>query len=48
MLTRLMILKYGELPDWAIEKLQQADKAQLLQWSEQLFNAETLEQLFSS
>ncbi|WP_431066293.1 DUF4351 domain-containing protein [Methylotuvimicrobium sp.] len=47
-LTKQLQLKFGELPAWAEEKINQADKTQLDQWVERILFVDTLEQLFKS
>ncbi|WP_157834630.1 DUF4351 domain-containing protein [Oceanospirillum beijerinckii] len=46
MLTKQIKFRFGELPDWVIDKLAEADTTQLEQWGEQLLQVETLEQVF--
>lgn len=46
LLSKLVRLKYGDLPEWAEGKIQQADTEQLEQWAERILSAETIEQLF--
>ena len=45
LLTKQIRLKYGELPNWAELKLQQADTEQLEHWAERIFTAGNLESL---
>ncbi|WP_341327612.1 hypothetical protein [Methylotuvimicrobium sp. KM2] len=45
-LTKQIQLKFGELPIWVEEKINQADKSQLDQWVERILFVDTLEQLF--
>jgi len=45
-LSKLIQLKFGELPAWAEASITQADKAQLDQWVERILFVESLEQLF--
>lgn len=45
-LTKQIQLKFGELPTWVEEKINQADKTQLDQWVERILFVDTLEQLF--
>jgi hypothetical protein len=46
MLCKMLELKYGPLPQWALDKIAQADAATLEQWAANLFNAQTLEEVF--
>jgi len=46
LLTKQIKFRFGELPDWVIDKLAEADTTQLEQWGEQLLQVETLEQVF--
>ena len=45
-LSKLIQLKFGDLPAWAEVKITQADKAQLDQWVEHILFVDTIEQLF--
>ena len=45
-LQRLLTKRFGPLPKWAVEKIAQAQSEQLEQWSLQLLDAETLEEVF--
>ncbi|MCD2448841.1 hypothetical protein GO003_000295 [Methylicorpusculum oleiharenae] len=47
LLIKLTSLKYGELPDWALQKMEQADIQQLEIWSERILTAESLESLLA-
>ncbi|NJO18026.1 MAG: DUF4351 domain-containing protein, partial [Thioploca sp.] len=46
-LQRLLTKRFGALPQWAVEKIAQAQNEQLEQWSLQLLEAETLEAVFA-
>ncbi len=46
LLNKLVGLKYGDLPDWAELKLQQASTEELEHWAERILFADNLEQLF--
>ncbi len=46
LLTKQIKFRFGELPDWVIDKLAEVDTTQLEQWGEQLLQVETLEQVF--
>jgi hypothetical protein len=46
LLRRLMKRRFGEVPQWAEEKLSSADAEQLEEWAEQLVIAESLEDVF--
>ncbi len=48
LLTKQIKFRFGELPDWVIDKLAEADTNQLEQWGEQLLQVETLEQVFEA
>lgn len=45
MLTRMVMQRFGPLPDWALRRLQSADAALLEHWADQLFTAQSLEAL---
>lgn len=45
LLKRLIIRRYGSLPQWAAARLEQAEPAQLEAWSERIFDAQTLDDL---
>ncbi|NJO18020.1 MAG: DUF4351 domain-containing protein [Thioploca sp.] len=45
-LQRQLTKRFGSLPQWAVEKIAQAQNEQLEQWSLQLLDAETLEEVF--
>lgn len=44
-LLKLSKLKFGEVPDWAVQKILEADKAQLDGWVERILPADSLESL---
>lgn len=46
LVSRLIRLKYGDFPAWAVLKLDQADTAQLEYWAEHILTAESIEALF--
>lgn len=46
-LLKLVKLKFGEVPEWAEEKIRAADKAQLDGWVERILTAESIEHLFA-
>ena len=46
LLTRQLTRRYGELPSWALQKLEQATVAELEQISDAMFEVTNLEQLF--
>jgi hypothetical protein len=48
MLCKMLELKYGPLPQWALDKVSQADAATLEQWAAKLLDAQTLEAVFDS
>jgi hypothetical protein len=45
-LTRLLARRFGPLPEWAEEKLAQADRAKLESWVDRVLEAQSLEDLF--
>jgi hypothetical protein len=45
-LTKMLELKYGTLPQWAQDKVAQADAKTIECWAGNLFKAETLEEVF--
>ena len=45
---RLLKLKFGELDNKVIERIQQADEAQLLKWSERILTCDSLEAFFKA
>jgi len=47
LLKHLIEKRFGPLPDWAIEKLNTADRRHLEHWGLQLFDASTLEAIFT-
>lgn len=48
LLRRLLIQRFGELPDWAEARLQEAALEQLETWSDRVLEAGTLEEVFDS
>lgn len=46
LLTKQMRMKFGELPEWAKERLDSASPEQLDTWGERILTANTLEELF--
>ncbi|QPK62734.1 transposase [Methylomonas sp. LL1] len=44
-LLKLFKLKFGEVPDWAVQKILEADKAQLDSWVELILTADSVESL---
>ncbi len=48
MLHRLLEKRFGNLPSWVNSRLEQASVQQLEQWSLQLFDAASLEDVFES
>ncbi len=47
-LKRLLTSRYGELPRWAVERLECADRKQLESWGERLLRVQRLEEVFGS
>jgi len=43
---KMMELKYGSLPDWAHEKIAQAESKTIETWAANMFNASTLTEVF--
>jgi len=48
MLTRMVVQRFGPLPDWALGRLQSADASLLERWADRLFTAQSLEALLVS
>ena len=48
LLTKMLELKYGPLPQWAQDKIAQANAATIEQWAANLLSAQTLEAVFNS
>ena len=48
MLTRMLERRFGELPPWARERIHQADDTWLDAWADALFDARTLEDVFTA
>ncbi|MDZ7621069.1 MAG: DUF4351 domain-containing protein [Candidatus Competibacteraceae bacterium] len=48
LLRRLLIQRFGELPDWAEARLQEAALEQLEAWSERVLEAGSLEEIFGT
>ncbi|HWN67243.1 MAG TPA: hypothetical protein VNM90_06360 [Haliangium sp.] len=46
-LTRQLGRKFGELPDWARQRLQTASKADIERWGERVLVAGTLDDVFA-
>ena len=46
MLLLFLIEKYGELPEWVLDKVKNATDDQLQKWTQKLFSAESLDKLF--
>jgi len=47
LLQKQLEKRFGELPSWAINRLEQANSQQLEHWSLQIFDAQRLEEIFS-
>lgn len=47
LLQRLLIKRFGVLPDWARERIEQANIEQLEQWSLRMLEVNTLEEVFT-
>jgi len=48
LLQRMLTRRFGELPDWAKQRLLQAGSEQLEQWADQLLDAQTLDSVFNA
>jgi hypothetical protein len=48
MLTRMLERRFGELPSWARERVQQADDPQLDAWADALLDANALDDVFAA
>jgi hypothetical protein len=48
MLCKMLEIRHGPLPQWALNKIAQSDAATLEQWATNLFNAKTLDEVFNS
>ncbi len=48
LLKRQLTSRYGELPRWAAERLEGADRQQLESWGERLLHVQGLEEVFGS
>lgn len=46
LLQRMLTRRFGPLPDWAVQRLQEAVPAQLEEWGERLLDADSLEAVF--
>jgi predicted transposase YdaD len=46
-LGKLLSLKFGELPDWAAQRLRAADDTDLARWTERVLTAPTLDDVFA-
>ncbi|MBF0145178.1 MAG: DUF4351 domain-containing protein, partial [Magnetococcales bacterium] len=47
MLTRQLQRRFGTLPDWARGKIAEADQSSLEAWSLRIFDAQSLDDVFS-
>ncbi|NGZ07671.1 MAG: DUF4351 domain-containing protein, partial [Magnetococcales bacterium] len=47
-LTRLLQRRFGPLPDWAQEQISKADSKSLEEWSIQILDAHSLDEVFAS
>jgi hypothetical protein len=45
-LQRLLSKRFGELPDWVVEKLKAADTEQLEAWTDEILTVASLDELF--
>jgi len=46
-LTRQLQRRFGTIPDWASEKVSKADLSSLEDWSLRIFDAQSLDEVFS-
>ena len=46
LLTRQLGVKFGELPDWALQRLRAAGDADIERWAERVLVAATLDDVF--
>jgi flagellar biosynthesis/type III secretory pathway protein FliH len=46
LLTRQLIKRFGDVPEWAQQRLDAADTAQLESWGEKLLDAKSLQDVF--
>ncbi|MBF0416059.1 MAG: DUF4351 domain-containing protein [Magnetococcales bacterium] len=47
MLMRLLQRRFGSIPDWASEKIAKAELSSLEEWSLRIFDAQSLDDVFS-
>ncbi|GAB6042894.1 Rpn family recombination-promoting nuclease/putative transposase [Endothiovibrio diazotrophicus] len=47
LLSRLLALRFGPLPEWAGDRLEEASQEALERWGERILDAQTLEQVFA-
>ena len=47
-LTRLLTRRFGVLPGWATERLAQASRVEMEQWTERVLEAQRLEDVFAT
>ena len=45
-LQRLLFKRFGELPEWATQKLEAADAKQLEAWTDEILVVDSLDELF--
>ena len=45
-LQRLLRKRFGDLPAWAVEKLERADTGQLETWTDEILTVDSLDELF--
>ncbi|MBF0144796.1 MAG: DUF4351 domain-containing protein [Magnetococcales bacterium] len=46
-MTRQLQRRFGTIPDWASEKVSKADLSSLEDWSLRIFDAQSLDEVFS-
>lgn len=46
LLAKLVKMKFGELPEWALHRLEHAGSKQLDKWSDEILTASSLDELF--
>jgi hypothetical protein len=47
-LTQLLHKRFGELPDWAQQRIEEADETQLERWADEVLDAHSLDILLGS
>ncbi|MDM8543275.1 hypothetical protein QUF90_19540 [Desulfococcaceae bacterium HSG9] len=47
-ISHLIKTRFGDYPEWVMKKINEADTEKLLDWSERLLSAETIEEIFEA